>query len=114
MTYEEIKELLKLFFDTYPNTKDITDPEQTINNWLLVLKDYDRESIVNASKLYMTECRFFPSPADIISRIMRGNMIYGQVKPNIPLIETSKKDYIEEQIDYLMTEFCEGGSLGYD
>lgn len=111
MTYEETKSLLKLFFDTYPNVK-ISNPEQMVSTWHFVLKDYDLESIRNAVRLHITESKFFPTPADITSRIMRGNMLYSEV--NYPQIEASTDSYMEDQLEWYLSEFQEGGSLGYD
>ena len=112
MTREEVKGVLAICFDTYP-TKKISNPEHTIEIWYEVLGGYDLDTVLKAVKLYISESAFFPTPADIKNRLFRANLIYGNA-PQTPKIEASKDSYIEEQIEYLMREFCEGGSLGYD
>jgi len=111
MTQQEVKRLLRLFFDTYPNAK-ISNAEQMISTWYFVLKDYELDGVLNAARLHISESRFFPTPADITSRIMRGNMIYGEVSK--PQIEASTDSYLEDQLEWYMNEFQEGGSMGYD
>ena len=111
MTKQDLLVVFKKLMSVYDNKK-FNNLEETIQTYYDVLFEYDRESIERAAYLCIKECRFFPSPAEIISRIRNANLIYGTIPQ--PQIEANTGSYMEEQIEWLMTEFQEGGSLGYD
>lgn len=78
MTRKEIAKLLNMLYAVYPNTKDIKNPDITLDAWELAFGDEEAERVYKAARVYMKKGRFFPSPADIVENINRGQMLYGE------------------------------------
>lgn len=77
MRQEEIADLLEIMLNAYPNTKSITNPEATIKAWELAFGEMPADRVYKAARVHMRKCKFFPTVADIIKEIPRGEMLYG-------------------------------------
>ena len=111
MTKQELALVFNKLLSVFGNAK-FNNLQETLETYYFVLGKYDKESIEKAAMLCIEECTFFPKPAEIIGRIQKANMLYTPVPK--PQIEASADSYMEEQIDWYLSEFQEGGSLGYD
>lgn len=111
MTKQDLALIFNKLLSVFGNAK-FNNLQETLETYYIVLGAYDKESVERAALLCITECTFFPKPAEIISRIQKANMLYAPVSK--PQIEASTDSYMEEQIDWVMDEFQEGGSLGYN
>ena len=74
MTREQIIRLLKVLSDNY-NIK-IADPKGKVTAWEMQLGNYSAESIYKAARLHMQTSQYFPSPADLINKIVRAQLVY--------------------------------------
>lgn len=110
MTQKETAAVLKYLKANYPNTK-ITDPEAMIASWMLVLGEFDKDSVGKAVRLYMTEgTKFFPTAGEIRKRILKAEIIYGS--ETVKSIEAPRPD--SRRDDYYLEELCKFVGLGYD
>ena len=82
MTREETIKLLAMVRANYPNVK-ISDPAATATAWEMALGGYTAEAVFRAARLHMTTSKFFPTPADILDKIVRQEIVY-----NGPLLKT--------------------------
>lgn len=77
MSREEVIKLLGILYSAYPYIKDkVNDPEMMVNTWEMCLGDYSAESVYKAARYHMETNRFFPTPADIRSNIIRAELVY--------------------------------------
>lgn len=100
MKREEIIRLLKVISDNY-NVK-IADPKGKASAWEMQLGDYSAESIYKAARLHMATSQYFPSPADLINKIVRAEIIYSG--PQISAIEANSLN--DEKLDNYLDAFC--------
>ena len=136
MTRKEIKDLLGILLDAYPymNGK-INNPKGMLDNWEMIFGEYEADMVYKAARLHMSTSSFFPAIHDIKDKITKASIIYAPEAPQLKIaagLQSYSADnaYItnkpffhkndgqwhnwatDEQIDYLLNEFCEGGSLG--
>ena len=111
MTKQELALVFNKLLSVFGNAK-FNNLQETLETYYFVLGKYDKESIEKAAMLCIEECTFFPKPAEIVGRIQRANMLYTPVPK--PQIEASTDSYIEDELEWYMNEFQEGGSMGYD
>ena len=78
MTREQIIRLLKVLSDNY-NIK-IADPKGKVTAWEMELGNYSAESIYKAARLHMQTSQYFPSPADLINKMVRAQLLYMLLK----------------------------------
>lgn len=110
MNKSETAAILKYLKANYPNTK-IVDPEAMIASWMLVLGEFEKESVGRAVRLYMTEgTKFFPTAGEIRKRILKADIIYGSEATNS--IEAPITDPKRE--NYYLEELCKFVGLGYE
>lgn len=108
MTQKEMAAVLKYLMANYPNTK-IKDPDAMMASWMLVLGEFDKETVGRAVRLYMTgKTSFFPTAGEIRERITRADILYGS--DNVRAIEAPKADKKRE--DYYLEELCKFVGLG--
>ena len=88
MTRKEIIELLNVVRSNYPNAK-LPSPRDTVSAWELAFADEPADLIFMAARHHMKTNKFFPTVADIMSCINKGQMIYGQERH--PAIEAPQK-----------------------
>ena len=138
MTRKEIKDLLGILLDAYPymNGK-INNPKGMLDNWEMIFGEYEADAVYKAARLHMATSSFFPAIYDIKEKINKASIVYAP-EPPLLKITAGKESYsadniyatikpfyhetdgkwhnwaTDEQIDYLLNEFCEGGSLGLD
>ena len=111
MTREETIKILAIVRANYPNAK-ITDPSATVSAWELALGSYTADAVFKAARLHMVTCKFFPTPADILDKIVRSELVYhGPEIRGIP-----QKAYVtpipEENVDEYLEVFCEWIGIG--
>ncbi len=111
MTREEIIKLLAILSDNY-NIK-ITNPAGKATAWEITLGPYSAESIFKAARLHMETNKYFPSPADLIEKITRSEVVYGDNSPiaiNAPKVKTSmipENMTEEEYLDHIWQDMVE-------
>ena len=88
MTREEVIRLLKTLIANYPHTK-ITDASATATAWEMILGEYDVEPIYKAARLHMSTSPYFPTPSDLVDKIVRAQVLYNQ--PTVMSIEAPKR-----------------------
>lgn len=99
MNKKDIAKLLAILRANYPYTK-IDNPEAMMCAWDMCLSEYSSVSVFNAVKLHMKTSKFFPTPADIIEKIPRADLIYSPAaQPKA--IEAWTSDNIQELISSL-------------
>lgn len=120
MSREEVIKLLGILYSAYPYIKDkVNDPETMVNTWEMCLGDFSAESVYKAARHHMNTNRFFPTPADIRSNIVRAEMVYrdseidgkrleAKCEPSVAISET-QEEYLEQYLD----DFCKWIGLGY-
>lgn len=129
MTRAEIIQLLKIVQDAYPNVK-LKNPQGTIAAWELAFGDEDTKKVYQATRLHMRKCKFFPTPADIVENLTKGEMLYGEdglikrlgppsIKDTeVPTIEPPKRKISPDCpgsciCPYFESEFCDGTKEEY-
>lgn len=120
MSREEVIKLLGILYSAYPYIKDkVNDPEMMVNTWEMCLGDFSAESVYKAARLHMNTNRFFPTPADIRSNIVRAELVYRdseidqkrlEAKPE-PSTDIAVKE--EEWTDERLEDLCRFVGLGY-
>ena len=107
MTREQIIRLLKVLSDNY-NIK-IADPKGKVTAWEMQLGNYSAESIYKAARLHMQTSQYFPSPADLINKMVRAQLLYSD-----PLLHAIEKHSTakDEAIDLYLDAFCRWIGLG--
>lgn len=103
MTRKEIVQLLKILADNYTNNR-ISDPEGTVKVWELSLGSFPAEQIYKAARLHMAKSPFFPTPAELIEKIPRAEIIYTQTSR--PQLEQKKIQPSREPEDREGCQFC--------
>lgn len=118
MTRDEIVNLLEIVISAYPNAK-INDAGAMVTAWEMCLGDFSAESVYKAARLHMNTNRFFPTPADIRSNIVRAELVYRdseidqkrlEAKPE-PSTAIAVKE--EEWTDERLEDLCRFVGLGY-
>ena len=118
MTRDEIVSLLEIVITAYPNAK-VKDAGAMVSAWEMCLGDFSAESVYKAARLHMNTNRFFPTPADIRSNIVRAEMVYRdsdidqkrlEAKPE-PSTAISVRQ--EEWTDEKLEDLCRFVGLGY-
>lgn len=94
MTKEEIVKLLSMMRAAYPNTK-ISDPSGTVAAWELAFGDESASAVYMAARYHMKHSPFFPTVADIVKSISRGQLVYGGQVPETKAIEPPRVDLRE-------------------
>ena len=118
MTRDEIVSLLEIVISAYPNAK-INDAGAMVSAWEMCLGDFSAESVYKAARLHMNTNRFFPTPADIRSNIVRAEMVYRdseidqkrlEAKPEpSTAISVRQEEWTDEKLD----DLCRFVGLGY-
>ena len=116
MNRNEIAKLLNMMYAVYPNTKEIKDPKATLDAWELAFGDEDAERIYKAARVHMKKSKFFPSPADIVENINRGQILYGEtvkVNNNPALTSGDEQRYITPPVapKTMISVFCAGSCV---
>lgn len=79
MNREETLKLLSILLANYPNTAGkIKDAGKTADTWEMVLGQYETEAVYKAARLHMATSKFFPTPADILEKLIRASLIYSE------------------------------------
>ena len=79
MTRNEIAKLLNMMFTAYPHTK-ISDASMMLDAWEMAFGDEDATVIYKSARYHMRTCKFFPTIADIMNGINKGELLYGESK----------------------------------
>ena len=82
MTRTETIKLLEFLKGCYPNVR-IDDAPGMVDAWLLAFSDKKAKEVYQAARLHMQNCKFFPTPADIIQNINRAKILFDD-KPGLP------------------------------
>lgn len=106
MTREDILRLLKVISDNY-NIK-IADPKGKASAWEMELSDYSAEAIYKAARLHMATSSYFPTPADLINKIVRAEIIYSG--PQLKAIDAVSSN--NEKVDEYLEAFCKWIGFG--
>lgn len=111
MTRQEVLKLLESVSASYPNVK-ITDAKNMVSVWEGAFANYDAQDVYKAVVMHMTNNKWFPTVAEVNKNLEKVTMLFSDIPA--PKIEASKDPYFEEELDWFMNEFREGGFLGYD
>lgn len=70
MNNSECVDLIRTLFGAYPNTK-MDNPQGTITSYMLILGEYDAETVYKAARMYMGDYKnkYFPKAADLLKLI---------------------------------------------
>ena len=112
MNREETIKLLAMVRANYPNVK-IGDASATVSAWEMALGGYSAELVFKAARLHMMTSKFFPTPADIVEKMVRSEIVY--TGPELKAIEAPKARVTpipEENIDEYLEAFCEWIGFG--
>lgn len=112
MTREETIKILAIVRANYPNVK-INDPAATVSAWEMSLGGYTAEAVMRAVKLHMTTSKFFPTPADILEKMVRSQIVYNG--PELKAISAPKAlvtPIPEENVDAYLEAFTEWIGFG--
>ena len=118
MTRDEIVSLLEIVISAYPNAK-ISDAGAMVSAWEMCLGDFSAESVYKAARFHMNTNRFFPTPADIRSNIVRAEMVYRDSEIDQKRLEakpepsTAMSVTEEEWTDEKLEDLCRFIGLGY-
>ena len=124
MTRAEIINLLRILMNAYPNAK-VKNEEGMIAAWELAFAEEDTKKVYQAARVHMRKCKFFPTPADIVENLTRGDILYGEdglikrlgppsIKDTeVPTIEAPKRKISPDCpgsciCPYFENEFCDG------
>lgn len=120
MSREEVIKLLGILYSAYPYIKDkVNDPEAMVNTWEMCLGDFSAESVYKAARLHMNTNRFFPTPADIRSNIVRAEMVYRDSEIDQKRLEAKPEPSTaisvrqEEWTDEKLEDLCRFVGFGY-
>ena len=120
MSREEVIKLLGILYSAYPYIKDkVNDPEAMVNTWEMCLGDFSAESVYKAARLHMNTNRFFPTPADMRSNIVRAEMVYRDSEIDQKRLEAKPEPSTaisvrqEEWTDEKLEDLCRFVGLGY-
>lgn len=114
MTREEIVSLLEIVITAYPNAK-IKDAGAMVSAWEMCLGDFSAESVYKAARLHMNNNRFFPTPADIRSNIVRAELVYTDTEIDQKRLEAKSEPSkaISEAEDEYLENLCKFVGFGY-
>ena len=99
MTREELKQMLKMVMEVYPNTK-IKDAKATLDMWELVFGEREASEVFKGVRYHINHSKFFPTPADIKDAIPKGAVIYDDV-PTTPRLEDKSTPYLTMDMNFL-------------
>lgn len=101
MTRDELRNILKMLTECYPNAKKPTYPKLNLDMWEMAFGEYEAQDVFMAVRYHINHSKFFPTIADIKDAIPKGKMVYGQV-PEVAVkkIEAPDKSYLAEMVDY--------------
>ena len=112
MTREETIKLLAMVRANYPNVK-ISDPSATVSAWEMALGGYSAEAVFKSARLHMMTSKFFPTPADILEKLVRSEIVYnGPDIKQIPAPKAFVSPIPEENVDEYLEVFCEWIGFG--
>lgn len=77
MTRKEIAKLLNMMYTAYPHTK-ISDASMMLDAWELAFGDEDAMAVYKSARYHMKTCKFFPTIADIMKGMNKGELLYGE------------------------------------
>jgi hypothetical protein len=118
MTKKECIQILAIVSTAYPNTK-VKDADAMVSAWEMCLGDFSAESVYKAARLHMNTNRFFPTPADIRSNIVRAEMVYRDSEIDQKRLEAKPEPSTaiavrqEEWTDEKLDDLCRFVGLGY-
>lgn len=116
MSREEVIKLLGILYSAYPYIKDkVNDPQVMASAWEMCLGGYSAESVYKAARLHMETNRFFPTPADILSNIVRAELVYRDSEIDGKRLEAKcePSTAISETEEQYLDDFCKWIGLGY-
>ena len=76
MSEKECAQILAIVRSVYPNTKNIDNPNATLKGWMMELGSYNADAVLKAARLHIATSKFFPTPADIIEKLVRAQLVY--------------------------------------
>lgn len=114
MNRKEIIDLLELTISVYPNAK-IKDANKMVVVWEMELGEYPAEKIYKAVRYHMAVNKFFPTPADILSSLVRAEICYSQPIKCPYMIGSGGSGLVKvENVDDYLDSFCEWIGFGED
>lgn len=111
MNRKETLNLLSILMANYPNAVGkIKDASKTADAWEMAFGTVETEKVYKAARLHMETSKFFPTPADILEKITRADLLYS-VKPveaiEAPAIQKEKESYYLEELCKFVGLGCE-------
>ena len=82
MNKSEMAQVLAILRANYPNVR-IDNPEAMVKTWMLTLGGFSIEAVIKSAELHMTHSKFFPTPAELRTNIVRSR-IPNELPPPIP------------------------------
>lgn len=116
MSREEVIKLLGILYSAYPYIKDkVNDPQVMASAWEMCLGDFSAESVYKAARLHMNTNKYFPTPADIRSNIVRAEIVYRDSEIDGKRLEAKcePSTAISETEEQYLDDFCKWIGLGY-
>ena len=113
MTREETRKLLQILYSSYPNNKikSAAEAKTMLDVWEMTFANYEAEQVYKAARLHIKQSKYFPTPADITSRMYKASIVYNdRAEPTMPLIDAPATCYIVDETYYdnlLDQEPCE-------
>ena len=115
MNKKDAARILAILRTAYPNTK-IDNPEAMARAWEMCLVDYSAESVMKAARLHMSTSHFFPTPSEIINKIVRAELIYSSSEIDTDVLDSGSVKRIgtpDSDVDEKLENLCMFGGLGY-
>ena len=120
MSEKECMQILAIVRSVYPNTKGLDNPNAVVKGWMLELGGYNASAVLKAARLHMATSKFFPTPADIIEKMVRAQLVYVSSEidqdslqaGNTKLLEDSDNKTQVATVEYL-ENLCKFVGLGY-
>lgn len=115
MTKKEVAQLLAILKPSYPNYKQTESAEAMVMAYHLILSNYTAESVMKAARLHIATSHFFPSPSDLVDKIVRAGIVYNEDPIEINRLESGEKNLtITEAEEQYLDNLCKFVGLGYD
>ena len=119
MNKKEATQILAIVRTAYPNVK-IENPAGMMQSWMWTLGNYSADSVLKAAKLHISTCKWFPTPSEILDKIVRAELVYkdSEIDP-MAKIESgevkklSGNNTVSVTIDEKLESLCRFVGLGY-
>lgn len=120
MSENECMQILAIVRSVYPNTKGLDNPKAVVKGWMLELGGYNASAVLKAARLHMATSKFFPTPADIIEKMVRAQLVYSSSEIGQDSLQADNTKLLEDPEnktevwdDERLENLCKFVGLGY-